>query len=114
MTQQVQNIVTEQKYLLTLLLPKIFNNGRRVPRRLFNITYKELLELFGGYSRGQIISGAWRHEGKTYRDQNITVNILVDNIDELLLKTLSNTLKERFKQLAIYMTVQDVKVYITD
>jgi hypothetical protein len=66
--------------------------------------------LFGGYSVGSLINGAWKSNHTVYKDTNINVNILVDKYDGLLLSNLYNMIKERFKQLSVYMTIQDIGV----
>ncbi|MDF2736201.1 MAG: hypothetical protein K0S93_57 [Nitrososphaeraceae archaeon] len=97
------------KQLLTILLPKTFNDGQKIQKRIFDQTFNEILDLFGGYSIGSTVKGAWKNNGKIYKDHNIQINIIVDNLDELTLSTLVNNLKERFKQLEIYTTIQQVK-----
>ena len=108
-TEQQQKQFLSNKQLLTVLLPKVFNDGKKIPKRLFEQTYNEFLDLFGGYSIGATIQGAWRDNGKIYKDKNITINVITDNFDELTLSTLVNTLKERFDQLAIYTSIQQIK-----
>jgi hypothetical protein len=108
-TELKQKQLLSNKQLLTVLLPKFFNNGEKIPKRLFEQTYNEFIELFGGYSIGATIKGSWKDNNKIYKDQNIQVNIIIDNFDELTISTLINNLKERFKQLAIYTTIQQIK-----
>ena len=108
MATQLKQLLSD-KQLVTILLPKFFNDGQRIPNKIFKQTFNEILDLFGGYSIGSTIKGSWKYKGKIYKDENITVNIITDNFDELTLSTLINNLKERFKQLEIYTTLQQIK-----
>ena len=108
MATELQQILTN-KQLLTILLPKYFNDGQKVSKKLFDQTFNELLDLFGGYTIGSTVNGAWKDNGKIYKDQNVTINVVADNFDELTLSTLVNNLKEKFQQLAIYTSIQEIK-----
>lgn len=108
MATQLKQLLSD-KQLVTILLPKFFNDGQRIPNKIFKQTFNEILDLFGGYSIGSTVKGAWKDNNKIYKDENITVNIITDNFDELTLSTLVNNLKERFKQLEIYTTLQNIK-----
>jgi len=108
MATQLKQLLSD-KQLVTILLPKFFNDGQRIPNKIFKQTFNEILDLFGGYSIGSTVKGAWKDNNKIYKDENITVNIITDNFDELTLNTLINNLKERFKQLEIYTTLQNIK-----
>lgn len=52
-----------------ILLPLRFNDGQDVPGELIADTLLELEQRFGAVSsETQTIQGLWRHEGRSYRD----------------------------------------------
>jgi hypothetical protein len=53
-----------------ILLPRRFNDGRRVPAALLRQTFRELEARFGAVSaERQTIIGAWRQGEETYHDE---------------------------------------------
>lgn len=60
-----------------ILLPRRFNDGVRVPKRLLEQTSFELEQRFGAVSaETQMVRGRWQSEGQTYEDE--LVRIFVD------------------------------------
>lgn len=96
-----------------ILLPRRFNDGQRIPRRLLTDTVVELRERFGGVScETQIIQGEWEEEGEVYRDELVRVFMDVEDTPEnrRFFEQLRPTLKARFQQLAIWMTSHSIDV----
>jgi hypothetical protein len=57
-----------------ILLPRRYNDGRRIPARLVTETLVELRERFGAAScETQTIRGQWQHEGYVYTDELVRV-----------------------------------------
>ncbi len=96
-----------------VLLPLRFNDGSLIPEELFQTTYRELLERFGALTIERAdINGFWTHEGFTYEDSLQRV-IVVDSDDEeaeAFFRAYKETLKRRFQQLEIWITVQPIRV----
>jgi hypothetical protein len=84
-----------------------------VPDQLVGATLIELRERFGAVScETQTIRGVWQHEGDIYRDD--LVRVFVDAPDapesrEFFVR-FKEHLKDRFKQLDIWMTTYPVEV----
>jgi len=96
-----------------ILLPRLFNDGTPVPDDAFVETLLELESKFGSVSaETQTIEGRWRHAGRTYHDR--LARIFVDVPDEpeyrAYFEDLKRQLKERFKQIDIWMTSYRVDV----
>lgn len=59
-----------------VLLPLSFNDGAKVPRRLFLQTVKELEARFGAVSiEKQVIEGRWRDGSRSYRDNLLRIYV---------------------------------------
>jgi hypothetical protein len=90
-----------------MLLPLRFNDGRRVPAELNQLTLNELREHFGAISSdSQTVRGEWTHQGVVYRDD--LVRVWVDVPDkkahrDFFARYIRSLLK-RYKQIDIWMT----------
>ena len=96
-----------------ILLPRRFNDGRRVPAELLRQTFRELEARFGAASaERQTILGAWRQGQKTYRDELVRmfVDIPANPDHDLFFQEFKERLKERFKQLEIWVPSHDIRV----
>ncbi len=96
-----------------ILLPLRSNEGVAFPDELFARTLSEIEEQFGSVSsESQVIRGIWHREGQTYRDQLIRIFADVEDDDEsrLFFRALKETIKERFRQLDIWMTSHPIDV----
>ena len=95
-----------------MLLPLRFNDGSVVPREIMAETIGELEERFGAATwETQVLHGSWRHEGTTYHDE--LVRIFVDAADTHsnrdFFKRYKETLKARFQQIDIWLTVHPIE-----
>jgi hypothetical protein len=96
-----------------ILLPLRFNDGNAVPDELIGVTLLELRTQFGAVSsETQVIRGLWEHEGQSFQDQLIRVFVDVPDLPEhrAFFKEFKGRLKERFKQLDIWMTTYPIEV----
>ena len=96
-----------------ILLPLRFNDGAVVPADLVGATLVELEQRFGAVSsETQTIRGTWRHEGQSYRDDLMRVFVDAPDTAESLvfIRAFKETLKERFKQIDIWVTSYPVDV----
>ncbi|MFO0965618.1 MAG: hypothetical protein U0793_08555 [Gemmataceae bacterium] len=95
-----------------ILLPLKFNDGSEVPSALITETILELEQKFGAVSaESQTIHGHWRDQGVVFRDQLVRIFIDVLDISENrdFFSGFKETLKERFKQLEIWLTTFPVE-----
>ena|SRR5581483_5188186 len=96
-----------------ILLPLLFNDGNPVPDELIGDTLVELRTKFGAASsETQVIRGLWEHEGKSFQDQLIRVFVDVPDLPEhrAFFKDFKERLKERFKQIDIWLTTNPIEV----
>ena len=90
-----------------ILLPRRFNDGRRVPPRLVTETLIDLREYFGAASQEtQIIRGQWQHEAEVYHDQLVRIFVDVEDTAEnrKYFVELKERLKARFQQIEMWLT----------
>jgi hypothetical protein len=96
-----------------ILLPRRYNDARRVPTRLVTETIIDLREKFGASScETQTTRGQWQHQGVVYHDELVRVFVDVEDTQEnrqffLGFKT---RLKSRFEQLDIWLTSHPIDV----
>lgn len=108
-------------FKIDIQLPLRFNpktgqkQGEEVPSSHFHLTYKELLNLFGGvHTTNSPIMGSWMcpKTNKPFHDKSVVFSILVPSADknDILkipkikqLKEYKRKLKKRFNQKEIYM-----------
>lgn len=89
-----------------ILLPKRFNDGAIVPRRLVGRTQLDLLARFSALSYDpQAISGMWIHEGQTYLDAltRLFVDVADTRENMQFFRSFKEILKTRFMQIDIWM-----------
>jgi hypothetical protein len=66
-----------------ILLPRRYNDGRRVPARLVTETMVELKDNFGAAScETQTIRGQWQQQGLVYQDELVRVFADVEDTAE--------------------------------
>lgn len=96
---------------ITILLPLTYNDGTPVERYHFLKTRKELTARFGGCTALVPTEGSWINKDREYRDVNSGFYVIAPKTEETIrfLKEYKETLKERFKQIDIMITWQDIK-----
>lgn len=96
-----------QRRRYEILLPLTFNDGSPVPGEAFEQTREELVARFGAVSMsGEAFRGVWVHEGSRYEDQTIRYFLDVEDTPEArqFFVEYKPTLRERFKQIEVYVT----------
>lgn len=95
-----------------ILLPLRFNDGTRVPADLIAESLTDLRHRFGESCETQITQGAWKHEGKVYRDELVRMYVDVPDLPENreFFAQLKERLKERFQQIDIWITTYPVEL----
>ncbi len=96
-----------------ILVPLLFNDGSPVPEALLAQTFAELREKFGAASwETQLVRGSWEQEGTTFRDNLTRFFVDVPDLPEhrLFFKEFKKTLKQRFKQVDVWITSHPVDV----
>ena len=97
-----------------IYLPLKYNDGTDIEIEKFEIVEKELLSLFGGLTASSSLSpleGVWRHQDIQYRDKIVRFEIITesDKRIESFFKEYKETLKKRFRQKEVFITVHDIK-----
>jgi len=96
-----------------ILLPRQFNDGQPVPDELMADTVLDLRKQFGAVSaETQIIRGLWTLQGQSYRDELSRVFVDVPDTAETqqFFREFKERLKERFRQIDIWMTSHPIDV----
>ncbi len=95
------------------LLPLRFNDGEPVSESLIADTLAELEQRFGAVSwETQVIRGQWQHQSLSYRDDLVRIFVDVSDSEETreFFVAYKNQLKERFRQIEIWMTTYPIDV----
>jgi len=96
-----------------ILLPLVFNDARPVPRQLLADAAVEIQRHFGGVSwESQVIEGIWRAGGIEYSDRlnRIFVDAEDTEANRQFFVDLKASLKARFQQLDIWVTVHPIEI----
>jgi len=96
-----------------ILVPLLFNDGSPVPEASLAETFKELRAKFGAASwETQVVRGMWENEGAVFRDNLTRFFVDVPDLAEhrLFFKEFKQKLKQRFKQLDVWITSHPVDV----
>src|SRR5438067_13890898 len=96
-----------------ILVPLLFNDGSPVPEALLAQTFTELKEKFGAASwETQVVRGWWEQDGITFRDNLTRFFVDVPDLPEqrLFFKDFKRTLKDRFRQVDVWITSHEVEV----
>lgn len=96
-----------------ILLPRQFNDGQPVPDELMADTVLDLRKQFSAVSaETQIIRGIWTFQGQSYRDELSRIFVDVPDTAETqqFFREFKERLKERFRQIDIWMTSHPIDV----
>lgn len=96
-----------------ILIPLRFNDGSDVPESLVGETLVDLRKRFQAVSaETQVIRGFWEHKGEVFRDEHMRLFIDVEDRPEnrIFFSQFKEVLKERFRQIDIWMTSHPLDV----
>ena len=94
-----------------ILLPRRFNDGSWIPKRLFVLTLRELRIPFGAVSNEtQVIRGQWEYSGVIFRDEVMRgfVDAPRTSHAQDFFVEFKETLKARFQQIEMWITWFDI------
>ncbi|MBU1486762.1 hypothetical protein KKH56_01755 [bacterium] len=96
-----------------ILLPLVYNDGKEIEKEKFFRTDQELVEKFGATTTDTTIAiGSWVYKGVLYKDRLIRIRVDVEDTEDArkFLEDFKEVLKERFKQIDIWITGYDIEV----
>ncbi len=96
-----------------ILLPLQYNDGTAVEDEKFEQTWADLVAQFQALTiQPQSFRGIWMHEGERYEDNLIRLILDVPDTPETeqFFKAYKETLKERFKQLDVWITAYSIRI----
>jgi hypothetical protein len=95
-----------------LLLPLNYNDGAEIKPEKFDQTNLELTDRFGGVTWDTVrITGLWKYGGVRYRDQLLRVRLEADDpAATAFFKAYKGQLKERFRQIDIWITAHEIEI----
>ena len=96
-----------------ILLPLKYNDGTPIEPEKFQQTRRELILRFGALTMEvQPISGVWIYGGQEHYDD--LIRFIVDTeasvSNDAFFAELKTTLKERFRQIDIWITAQPIRI----
>lgn len=96
-----------------ILLPLFYDDGQNIEKEKFLLTNKELVDKFGATTTDSArIVGRWIYQNQLYQDKLIRIGIDVPESDnsETFFRQYKEVLKERFKQIDIWITSYEIDV----
>lgn len=96
-----------------ILLPLVYNDGKEIEKEKFFQTDQELVEKFGATTTDTTIAiGSWVYKGVLYKDRLIRIRVDVEDTEDArkFLEDFKEVLKERFKQIDIWITGYEIEV----
>lgn len=96
-----------------ILLPLLYNDGKKTEKEKFLLTHKELADKFGATTTDSTkIVGHWIYQNQLYEDKLIRIIIDVPESEgsEIFFRRYKEVLKERFKQIDIWITSYEIDV----
>ena len=93
-----------------ILLPLDYNDGTQVESEKLDQTAEELADHFGAITQDTVgISGSWKYGLTRYRDRLLRIRVDTDDADATaFLQAYKETLKDRFRQIDIWITAQQI------
>jgi hypothetical protein len=91
----------------------LYNDGSKIEKERFLITNEELIERFGATTTDSTrIVGRWIYQNQLYEDKLIRIIIDVPESEdsETFFRRYKEILKERFKQIDIWITSYEIEV----
>ncbi|MBI2925132.1 MAG: hypothetical protein HYY24_05435 [Verrucomicrobia bacterium] len=94
-------------------MPTRYNDGTPVEPEKFLLTRREIGARFGALTFfPQPVHGEWTHEGVPYVDVNLRLDVVVEDTPDnaAFFLQLKQTLKERFRQIDIWIVSSEVRI----
>ena len=98
--------------LVQIFLPLYDNTGKRLPKTLYSRERDRLVRRYGGLT-AQMRSpaqGLWKTGPRVKRDDLVIFEVMIRKVDRKWWMDYRSRLEKRFKQKALLVRVQDVKV----
>ncbi len=96
-----------------IYLPLLYNDGTKIEKRKFIDTFEDLVSKFGAATADSTkVVGSWIYKKQLYKDKLIRffVDVPYEEDHEIFFKQFKEILKERFKQIDIWITSCEIKV----
>jgi len=96
-----------------ILLPLVYNNGKKIEKEKFYIANQELVKKFEATTTDTIIAtGSWVYKGVLYEDKLLRIRIDTEETKKSkdFFKKYKEVLKKRFKQYDIWITSYEIEV----
>lgn len=96
-----------------ILLPLLYNDGTKIEKEKFLATNEELLNKFGATTTDTTrIVGRWLYQNQLFEDRlmRIIVDVPAEEDHEKFFRQYKEILKERFKQIDIWITSYEINV----
>jgi hypothetical protein len=99
-------------YLVQILLPLRDNEGKPLPREVFDSIKQRLTDRYKGltaYSRSPA-EGLWKPRSKTQRDDIVVYEVMVPEIDREWWRDYRKALEKQMRQKTIVIRAQEMRV----
>ena len=96
-----------------IILPTRYNDGTAVEPEKFQATYEDLVLEFGALTwQPEVLHGIWTNRGQRFEENNVRLFVDIDDTPEsaAFFLRLKNTLKERFRQIDIWIISYDIRI----
>jgi len=96
-----------------IYLPLLYNDGTRIEKKKFIDTFEDLVKKFGAATADSTkVVGKWIYKHQLFEDKLVRyfVDVPFEQDHELFFKQFKEILKERFKQIDIWITSYEVNV----
>ena len=96
-----------------ILLPTRYNDGTLVEPEQFRLTCEDIVNQFGAVTfQPEFQQGIWLHENQRFEESNVRVFVDVEDTAECaaFFTRLKVTLKERFRQIDIWIVSYEIRI----
>ncbi|SRR6266498_1210434 len=95
-----------------ILLPLDHNDGTQIEPEKLDQTAEELSDRLGAITQDTTgIIGSWKYGAARYRDRLLRIRVDTDDPEAIaFLKAYKETLKDRFQQIDIWITAQEIQI----
>jgi hypothetical protein len=101
----------------TALIPKFYNDGQKVPNKVYRSFENKLLEIAGGFSNDGTTAGSWMDDNnEIYKDRSLRYIVTVKTNKQLkAVKEAVIEIGKELRQKAMYIEiVRDAEIEIID